>query len=391
MLYRTISSGDKKNDVQFPEFDKSKKYRSAAFSIEDIKNLFYAINYSEKPLISEKETKSDIKIIVLPKGENLTADILEDFSKKIINEETLNEYGVQIEDFEELLTPFLFNINEAIVEFDVIFCKVDSQVDIDILEISSIKKSFLQQRLDEINKVKREIYKAREKEIKTDLKNISIQKSLFNILGSTKHGDHKYTGEKKYQNHLLKTLPKIYTGTYYQDTILLPAFIEKVEFDVRNNPEPQYNFLKYDYYFLTKIQNSNTDRIMEMENSLSYKAGILLGKMAKPLHQKINSFQKNYVGLLSRRIADKRSLIEFANFINEKLAIHGVAYPELQRASVEFAEIVSKMTEKDYLKNECAFGFFESYFKYEPKNEPKKSDEQPEGSEPDLFNNQTTN
>ena len=106
---------------------------------------------------------------------------------------------------------------------------------------------------------------------------------------------------------------------------------------------------------------------MEMENSLSYKAGLLLGKMAKPLGYKINSFEKNYIGLLSRRISDKKGLMVFSNFINEKLAIHDVAYPDLQNASVEFASFISQMKEKDYLKNECAFGFFESYFKYEPK------------------------
>jgi hypothetical protein len=38
------------------------------------------------------------------------------------------------------------------------------------------------------------------------------------------------------------------------------------------------------------------------------------------------------------------------------------------------------MTEKDYLKNECAFGFFESYFKFEP----KKADGHPQESEPNL-------
>jgi hypothetical protein len=272
-------------------------------------------------------------------------------------------------------------VPESIVQFDFVFSKKSDSLsapDVDMVEISGIERSLLvslSERIREIryliSKERNALYPKRPK----NFINLDIRNAFKNILGDTTKG------QKKYQGHLFKVLPQIYTGTYYQDDTLLHAFIEKVEFNIRNDDE-NYNLLKYDYYFLTKIQNSNKDKIMEMENSLSYKAGTLLGKMAKPLNQKINSFQKNYVGLLSRRIADKRSLIEFANFINEKLAIHDVAYPDLQQASVEFAEIVSKMSDKEYLKNECAFGFFESYFKYEP-----KKNEQSQNSEPDLINN----
>jgi hypothetical protein len=109
----------------------------------------------------------------------------------------------------------------------------------------------------------------------------------------------------------------------------------------------------------------------ETKNSQSYQAGLLLGRMAQPLNRKIASFEKNYVGLLSRRISDRQGLIKFANFINEKLAIHDVAYPNLKQSFVSLASLISNMSDKEYHKNSCAFGFFESYFsRYEAPETP---------------------
>jgi len=387
-IYKTIASPEK--DKQFPNFDANALHKIRVLKDElEVLDLIYAIDYSKKAIISEK----NIKIVVFPRGENLKSEDIEDFfeKKSAVDDEEIENSEKKVKqanikeeerNFDSIFKPFVEEVPESIVQFDFVFSKKSDSLsapDVDMVEISGIERSLLVSLSERIREIRSLIFKERNalypKRPKNFI-NLDIRNAFKNILGDTTKG------QKKYQSHLFKVLPQIYTGTYYRDDTLLHAFIEKVEFNIRNDDE-NYNLLKYDYYFLTKIQNSNKDKIMEMENSLSYKAGTLLGKMAKPLNQKINSFQKNYVGLLSRRIADKRSLIEFANFINEKLAIHDVAYPDLQQASVEFAEIVSKMSDKEYLKNECAFGFFESYFKYEP----KKTDEQSQNSEPDLFNN----
>lgn len=382
-LYKTLG-GDT------PMFKSEAKYKNRFFrTTNEVLDLVYAIDYSKKAIISER----NIKIVILPKGSNLSAQHIEDFFEKkgtIEDEEIENaekkikQSNIKEEEitFDSIFKPVVEDIPENITQFDFIFSKradSPSTPDVDLLEIAGIEKSLLSKLSERVREIRRMISKERNELYPKHPKNffnLEVRNAFRNILGDLTKG------QKKYQSHLFKVLPQIYTGTYYRDDVLLPAFIEKTEFHIRND-EPNYNLLKYDFYFLMKIQNSTTDKLMEMENSSSYKAGLLLGKMAKPLNYKINSFQKNYVGLLSRRISDKRSLMDFANFINEKLAIHDVAYPELQRASVEFAEIVSKMSEKDYLKNECAFGFFESYFKYEP----KKTDEKSENSQTNLFNN----
>ena len=67
-LYKTLCSGDKKNDIQFPNFDSNAKYKSKSFNNEEMQDLFYAIDFSKKGRLIHG---TDIKIIVLPKGENL--------------------------------------------------------------------------------------------------------------------------------------------------------------------------------------------------------------------------------------------------------------------------------------------------------------------------------
>jgi hypothetical protein len=157
--------------------------------------------------------------------------------------------------------------------------------------------------------------------------------------------------------------------------VLLPAFIEKTEYNIRNGTL-DYNLLKYDYYFLVGLRNmKGDDAVKRMKEDKSYQAGKLLGRMAQPLGRgrepAIKSFEKNYVGLLSRRIADLDGLIELSNFINGKLLLHEVAYRSLKEASVELDGILTDLSEKEYRKKYCAFGFFEGYFaRYEEATKP---------------------
>jgi hypothetical protein len=190
---------------------------------------------------------------------------------------------------------------------------------------------------------------------KKELNPLDVRWSFSNILGDVTKD------KKKYQSHLLKVLPQIYAGTYTRDDLLLPAFIEKNEFNVRNE-NPNYNLLKFDYEFLTRLRKGGDEEMEAMHDSNSYKAGKLLGQLAQPVSWEIKSFEKNYVGLLSRRISDKQGVIAFANFVNQKLAIHERAYPSLKEKFIELARLLSEIKEADYHRDYCAFGFFEGYF-----------------------------
>lgn len=382
-IYKTLIS----SSSSLPSFDAANAYKTRAFESQDeVMNLLYSLDYSKKALVSER----DIKVIVLPKGEHLEAKSIEDFFERgksdepnatdlanIANQKKQEKTEIEDDGFgESLFKPILDKVDRSITQYDFIFSKKGSGAstpDVDMLELSGIERSFLSQLNERIRRLKQsELLQERTKnyegrKIPKQFIGYDIRRSFLNILGDVT------TDKKKYQSHLFKVLPQIYAGNYFRDDVILPAFIEKVEFNIRSDT-PNYNLLKYDYYFLVKIRNKNGEKDMEdMKTSESYQAGLLLGKMAQPLRREINSFEKNYVGLLSRRITDKQGLVKFMNFINEKLIIHDVAYRNLRESSVELAKIVNELDEKLYRKNYCAFGFFEGYFTFN-----KQSEQSPE-------------
>jgi hypothetical protein len=371
-LYKTLASPEK--NLPFPNFTAESMYKAKAFeSADEALDLLYAINYSTRAMLSER----DIKIIVLPKGENMTADQIEEFfernreekksnTKKAtdqsITEEKLltSQQARSLYDlFDSLFPRDLFEAGANIASFDFIFSKAGgvSAPDVDMIELAGLQKSHLRVVGEQIAKVRQDIEAKRNILIKTkkELGPIEVRRSFLNILGDVT------TDKKKYQSHLLKTLPQIYAGAYARDDLLLPAFIEKTEFNIRNE-NSNYNLLKFDYEFLTRLRKGGDKEMKTMSDSNSYKVGKLLGQLSQPVSWDIKSFEKNYVGLLSRRISDKQGLIAFTNFINQKLAIHERAYPSLKGKFTELAALLSEISEADYHRDYCAFGFFEGYF-----------------------------
>jgi hypothetical protein len=367
-VYKTLAAGTS----HAPGFDEKNNYKTKAFeSRDEVMDLLYALTYSKKALISER----NIKIVVLPKGDNLTPTHIEDFFERAGLEEadkavaSLNAANVKVDDgnlFDSLFAPPLTNVAESITQYDFVFSKKGgsaSTPDVDMIELSGIKRSFLADLGERVKDVREPLREERDTLFPRRPKQfafLDIRRSFLNILGDVT------TDKKKYQSHLFKVLPQIYSGTYYRDDVLLPAFIEKTGYNIRNGA-PDYNLLKYDYYFLVGLQNTKGDDAVKiMKEDRSYQAGRLLGKMAQPLGRgldpAIKSFEKNYVGLLSRRIADLEGLIELSNFINGKLLLHDVAFKSLKEASINLAEILTDLSDREYRKNYCAFGFFEGYF-----------------------------
>ncbi|MBI5217356.1 MAG: hypothetical protein HY958_00300 [Bacteroidia bacterium] len=368
-LYKTLSSPEK--DIQFPSFSAQARYRSKLFqNMEEILDLIYAIDYSKTALM--KVSHTDIKIIVLPRGKNLTAPHYEKFIQRtnsLQNEqeqETIIGHENVQDTQEQLFAPMIENVAEDIIQFDLIFSKQGGQTtpDVDMVEISGVEKSHLREISQRISRIKRTFYDKRQSEIKAEWKPFSITWSFLNILGDLT------SGMKKYQSHLYKVLPQIYTGTYYNDAILLPALIEKTEANIRSD-KPDFNLLKYNFYFLTTIQNTTQEggNLMKIQESQSYKIGLLLGGLAKQFAAwrddcPIKSFEKSYVGTLSRRITTIDDLRRFKTFMEEKLILHERAsftHSISASLSEEIKALELSLNEK-YDRHKCAFGFFESYF-----------------------------
>ena len=363
-LWHTICSGDKKNDIQFPNFDLENRYKTRGFTESDIEDLFYGVPYAKK---GKMISGSEYKLIVLPFGNNLKADDLKLFTEKK-NESSIilsNEYS------DDLISSALGS-SSTFTSFDFIFVKNGgTKPDTDLIEISNITRSALN-RVDSRNKsIAHQVYAERNNEIKVEM-SLSICKSFCNLLGDVQldaTGKVKIAASKKYESHILKVLPLIYKENYYNDPYLLHSFVTNVESATHIGDGSFWcKILKYDLMFILSIQNNKQNKFMEITNSCSFKLGFKIGKMAKPLKKAIGSFEKNYVGLLSRRVSTKDDCIRFISDISQKLVMHDGMWATM---CAEVCDDLANISETEYDKDELSFGFLDGYFKYEPTDKKK--------------------
>lgn len=372
-IYRTLASGDKKNDIQFPAFRSETKYKSQYFDNSQVEDLLYGLNaYQSK---ARQLRGTDIILTLLPKGENLSAEDYSSFINKRKNATQLDEANQDVVDENEpVFEAFFHEQEERITSFDLLLVNTNGNTNKDLIEISGIKKTTLDFIDNQINQVANLVFEKKQQLFKKAFKP-KIEYAFQNILGSPqadKNGKINFKANSRYEAHLLKVLPQIYCMNYYQDRILLPFFIEKVEFATRSgsDKEPFYTYqnLKFDLEFLLTIQNSKNNRYMEIVNSNSYKIGLLLGELAKRVSLKINSFEKNYVGNLTRRIGRLDDFIRLKNDVMQKLINH-VETKFIYKTSYDLDQLIKSFDASKYHKDLVAFGFFESYFKpFQSKN-----------------------
>ena len=369
-----------------PEFRNTAGYKIRYFeSLDEVIDLFYAVSTAEKKFA--KRIK-DVGILALPRAENLTARQLNAFFGSNTEYDETEEKLVQdqqssdlFSDFDELFERMLDN-DLPDVDFDIIFMKPPgmSTPSVDLVEISNIRKSLLREVHEDIRKWRNHWQKEASERMPGLKKSLglSVTNSFQQLL------DNRTKDQKKYQSHLLKVLPQIYSDTYYRDPILLSLLIEQVEYGIRQDKAP-FNFLKYYFYFLTSIQKHGEMTMNTITNSSSYRMGHCLGVMSKPFAAwrkdkcPIKSFEKGYVGNLSRRILSPTDTTNFANFLNEKLTIHEQYYPEQREAFQQFLAMLKSFegnSKEKYDRHNCALGFFEGY--HSPIPDKTKEDEAPE-------------
>lgn len=363
-IYKTLCSGDDKNDKQFPLFKDENRHKSKVFSLDEFESFLYALEYSKTESLSpyflnHSKANEKIKIIILPRiiNDKLTPEDLITFQTS--RESVFKTYR-QNRNIDTLLAIFSEDINPEIQSFDTIFTRTGGRTESDLIEISGVDRSFiegLKVRISEITKN----YSDRLKSSPP-----FIIDALFTIYSND-------TSEQKgYQKHLVSTLSKILTGNYIRDPLLLPVAINKIESIIRA-AETGHNYkavtVLTSFNFLTLIQFTETEgeNLMKLHDSPSYRIGKELGIMAQPLNKKIASFKRNFAGNLTRRISTLADVVAFKVFLDEKLTIHNVMYPSVREASVSLANLLGE-NDGHYDKNECAFGFFESYLIFSGKD-----------------------
>jgi hypothetical protein len=354
-LYKTLGGTT-------PGFSDTNAYKNKLFSLDDIISVMYATQVYQDPIIRI----NNIGIIALPHSDKLTTEDIVQFFNKDSNSfrtERSKEETLIFETSDEMFTTFTENKFSDTVKFDIIFTSIPKSpagVFCDLIELSNIEKSLLVRVHDEIRKQRNIIIERINNEFPNQKKPFyfSVRNSFLKILGDVT------TDKKKYQAHLLKVLPQLYSDTYYQDPLILPAFLEKVEYNIRESGQA-FSTLKYDFYFLMNIQKNNN--LMKITQTKSYAIGKNLGIMARQFAAwrsdcPIKSFEKSYVGNLSRRITTIEELVKFAGFINEKLTIHARLYPDVKEAYLQLVETIDMFEGEKYNKYNCALGFFESYY-----------------------------
>jgi hypothetical protein len=370
-IYRTLASGDKKNDIQFPGFRSDTKYKSQYFDNSQVEDLLYGLNaYQSK---AQQLRGTDIILTLLPKGKNLSAEDYDSFINKRKNTTQLDEDNQDaVDENEPLFEAFFKEKEEQVTSFDLLLVNTNGNTNKDLIEISGVKKSTLDFIKNRINKIANQVLEKKQQLSKNAFKP-KVEYAFQNILGSPqadKNGKVSFKANSRYEAHLLKVLPQIYCMNYYQDRRLLPFFIEKVEFTTRSGSKDEpffkYQNLKHDLEFLLTIQSSKNNRYMEIVNSDSYKMGYHLGKMANVVSQKINSFEKNYVGNLSRRVSRLSDFIKLKNEIIQKLINHNKMMIVVQN-STKLDEYIKTIEEANYRKDEISFGFFEGYYEWTKK------------------------
>lgn len=365
-MYKAIASPNA--SLQFPEFTADNQNRVRLFSEEELMDLFYAIEMAGEA----KHITQSVKIVVLPRGEDMTAEDITSFMR---GGQSLEEVTEQEKEFkgamgeeepvDEVLDSILDDATDSLVEFDLVFSELDPKGDHDLVELSGVSRSFLQKVRDQIREAQRKVESEYEEAMGRELEELNVYQAFRGLLSGVGQD------QPRYQRHLYRMLPKIYTETYHRDPLLLPALVEKTEKSVRDDDAPYFEFNRLNHYFrfLTRIQTTNL--IMQITDSDSYELGRPLGVMARPLRSRINPFEKNYVGNLRRRIATLDDLIEFKNEIEEMLVRQEAArMPTVSEARQELSDRLSSMGENARIdKNRCALGFFESYFEPFEENE----------------------
>lgn len=360
-LFQTLCSGDKKNDIQFPDFLPSNSYKSFSFEDKDsFNNFLYAGKIIRKSRYIIPGT--GLELHVFPRviqGQEISAKDYESFFFDGKSESSLFAL-----DWLDAINPQEFQI------FDFVITDNGGNSPVDVIEISGLSYSELVTIRKRINEIEHKISQEASVELSGDW-SLTVQKAVGDIYGSLIYNEKKGQTEfhydtPKYKSYIQHILPQIYKECYYQDDSLLPEALSKIEYSFRKGTKyGHYGRLKYDLKLLMSIQNKKVNKYMEITSSSSYLLGVKVGKMAKPLRSAINSFEKNYVGLLSRRVSTKEDCIRFLNDIMQKLVMHDKAYHTL---CFDAFDAMNKISSEKYDKDEFEFGFFEGYLKYEPKD-----------------------
>lgn len=365
-IYPTIGTGDDKNDIQFPNFDIASKYKVCSFNNDSFEDFLYADAIRKKIIKRIKGT--NIQIHIFPHeldGKPISAKKYEDFyfnNKKESSLFSTSRYEILKGETQHISFDYVFGVREG-------------QTENYLFELAGLQYSLLAEIEKKHSECSYDIAEMARISNGWQKFSINVEKAYANIIGPIKTSEtgslllyNPYDEQSKdevcakYQAHLLKVLPMIYQEAFYNDGLIFSELIDKIEYCARNingvnaykDCASKYFTLLYSYKFICMIQNKTEINMIETD---CYTIGKALGKLSKPLKNDINSFQKNYVGMITRRASNLSDSIALRNEIVQKLIMH--------ERTVDYSAIGNLEKLSSFDKEEFASGFFEGYFSYQ--------------------------
>jgi hypothetical protein len=295
----TLCSGDEKNDEQSPSFQGDNRYKNFTILKEDAYNIFYIKGVLDSCSISIPKNDTN-RVRVLPCGDFSYNEFkgFIDTLPKYMPDNTGDEEKAE-EAIQEVVYTDIFDAfdppSSNIVSFDITFYMKSSYTNVDMIEISSLSRSYLRKVIAKIKAAQVQVYS-------NPKYRPFVWKAFYELLSIP-----NAKNQPKYKSHIIKVLPKIMKGAYHQDSVLLKELVQKTQLLVRNNTDDQsmsniFNNLYRCFTFATLIQSKGSLYMNTLENvSESAELGKMMAKISFPLTVVISSFLKRNVGFLSRR------------------------------------------------------------------------------------------
>jgi hypothetical protein len=362
-LINQLTSGDVKNDNQFPDFDDTKKYRSHYLKDSERPYFYYYSGVVQACRLSIPWA-SPLTLRVIPVGDisfkdfTIFVNYLKESNsyKKLESKKDASE-SLAEESIKPSVDPLLsFEVEgvSSIVYFDLIFVR-EEKAHINILEVNNVDRSYLRKLKTRIQGVSQDIvskYKGYPPQVVYSLKN---------LLGSI-------TPEELFKGHLLKILPKIYMGVYYQDPYLFRSYVDSLCHSIREGgfSSGYYYSLKKSYEFLDGILLKKKGGV---SMSSSRELGKLVASVVWPLGKVISSFEKHQLGYLTSRVTSTREVNKFLIGGHQRVLLHkGELAGNKEIIGDDYSmkkaqEIIVSMTSNSEVfdRYEFAAGFFDQY------------------------------
>jgi hypothetical protein len=344
LFFHTLTSGDEKNDNQFPEFNMDLKYKSFSLKEEQLRSLFYyfkTLRVCEMRIPKSEpfrfrlipigdfgldEALSYIDQIGVIKKKGLNEDSVGDIA---LAEETL-EYTGDLPDLEEteksskgeeidptdIMSAIIEECTPKITSFDLILVRQGpkgSATDVNMGEINNLSRSSLQRTLKKLKAtVNTVLQKRNSKQSKT-----TIAKAFYAV--------HRAIGKgEKFRVKYVRIMLKLYRDVYYGDPELNAIFLETLFKSIRDDGFKYYYYLKTAYEILQALAKKKEDGMSESTQSqeLSKDLGHCMARIAWPLCFIMNNFEKSQIGLLTDRIGSLDLVVKLLNSFIGRVRLH---------------------------------------------------------------------